>query len=282
MSASCVVKFVRPNGANRRLEFIGTARPGWEQLSTRVAPLYNIPLQSFGLTYPDEEKDEITISTEEELQLYYATQRHPNGHYKFTVVNISEINDPSSESSSDEYEMVTDPPSGERAEHRRRGPHRHGRHGHGHRHRHHGHGHFDHHAPPFPPPFFGFGGGPFPGAPPAHGPHPDRMEAFRRMRNAIPVDGQGQFGSASRSEPSGAGGAAHSPSNAPSARGGPTPPPGSGPADAYPPGFSPYDPYMYMGFHGHHPHSRRSGHHHGHGHGGHRSRREMASESEDV
>ena len=161
--SACAIKFVSLNGSNRRLEFI--SRPDWETLASRVAPLYDIPVQNFALSYRDEENDIITINTEEELQLYYATHdpTAPSGTYKFTVVDLVEVYDAANESSSGQSEIA-----GEGENHpfgdRRRHFHQHDHDHHRHRGPHHRHGHRG--MPPAPPlpPFPAFEG-PFPPQP---------------------------------------------------------------------------------------------------------------------
>ncbi|KAH9843733.1 uncharacterized protein C8Q71DRAFT_11880 [Rhodofomes roseus] len=53
----------------RKLPF--ASQPTWVQLASRIESLYRIPAHAAAVKYTDDDGDEVTISTEEELQDYY-------------------------------------------------------------------------------------------------------------------------------------------------------------------------------------------------------------------
>jgi hypothetical protein len=46
-------------------------RPGWDPLAAKIAQLFDVPATALALTYTDDDGDEITMSSDEELQQYY-------------------------------------------------------------------------------------------------------------------------------------------------------------------------------------------------------------------
>ncbi|KAK7465412.1 hypothetical protein VKT23_005390 [Stygiomarasmius scandens] len=63
-------KLKSPSGLTRRVSFDNL--PSWAELSEKVHVLYDIPLDNVALSYIDAEEDEITMSSQEELQDYYS------------------------------------------------------------------------------------------------------------------------------------------------------------------------------------------------------------------
>ncbi|KAF8578740.1 hypothetical protein K439DRAFT_451013 [Ramaria rubella] len=79
-----------PGALTRRVTF--AEQPTWFVLASRLEALYGIPIQDVGVTYLDSDGDEITISTHEEMQDYYAfVPTGPNETIKFTVKNIGSL-----------------------------------------------------------------------------------------------------------------------------------------------------------------------------------------------
>ncbi|THV07515.1 hypothetical protein K435DRAFT_772426, partial [Dendrothele bispora CBS 962.96] len=62
-------KLKSPNGLTRRISF--DTLPSWVDLSEKIYSLYGIPVDKVAVSYIDPEDDEVTMSTEEELQDYY-------------------------------------------------------------------------------------------------------------------------------------------------------------------------------------------------------------------
>ncbi|KAJ3844945.1 hypothetical protein F5878DRAFT_655420 [Lentinula raphanica] len=73
-------------GPTRRLSF--TDEPTWSLLAERIAGLFDIPADSIAVAYIDSEDDEVTLSTQEELQDFYQTSHQPGEVVKFTVEDM--------------------------------------------------------------------------------------------------------------------------------------------------------------------------------------------------
>ncbi|KZT30808.1 hypothetical protein NEOLEDRAFT_1083220 [Neolentinus lepideus HHB14362 ss-1] len=80
-------KLTRPDGLTRRLKF--DERPSWSVLAARISNLFFIPVDAVAVSYVDNDGDEVTLSTEEELQDYYETDYKPDLVVKFAVHNMS-------------------------------------------------------------------------------------------------------------------------------------------------------------------------------------------------
>ncbi|KAI6153896.1 hypothetical protein BKA82DRAFT_3969553 [Pisolithus tinctorius] len=63
-------KLTKRDGPTRRANF--NTAPGWVLLSSKIASLFDIPSERVGVSYIDAEGDEITVSSNEELNDYYA------------------------------------------------------------------------------------------------------------------------------------------------------------------------------------------------------------------
>lgn len=69
MSAA-LFKFTKPpDGLTRRVMFYST--PTWDELASKIESLYEVPKDKVGVSYIDTDGDEVTLSSEEELQDYY-------------------------------------------------------------------------------------------------------------------------------------------------------------------------------------------------------------------
>lgn len=106
MSVRYVYKLVLPGGEGRRVSL--DAEPTWDVLASRVHELFSIPVNDVGLVYIDDDGDEITISSEFELQDYHEFLNRRSSHAptplprKFIVRNlaVSGARRPASDSSS--------------------------------------------------------------------------------------------------------------------------------------------------------------------------------------
>lgn len=63
--------------------------PSWAQLSAKIAALFALPQPQVAVTYLDAEDEEITLSTEDELQDYYLASFRPGDVIKFSVRDLS-------------------------------------------------------------------------------------------------------------------------------------------------------------------------------------------------
>ncbi|KAJ3928846.1 MAG: hypothetical protein NXY57DRAFT_901220 [Lentinula lateritia] len=73
-------------GPTRRLSF--TDEPTWTLLAERIAGLFDIPAEAIAVAYIDSEDDEVTLSTQEELQDFYQTSYKHGDVVKFTVEDL--------------------------------------------------------------------------------------------------------------------------------------------------------------------------------------------------
>ncbi|KAH7886101.1 hypothetical protein F5I97DRAFT_1808452 [Phlebopus sp. FC_14] len=79
-------KLSKVDGLTRRATF--AARPSWSLLSSRIGLLYDIARQNVGVSYVDPDGDEVTLSSEEELQDFYNTLTSGAEVIKFTVQDL--------------------------------------------------------------------------------------------------------------------------------------------------------------------------------------------------
>ena len=77
------------NGHIRLVDFKGL--PNWSELFTKLQTLYDLPVDKLGIYYIDKDDDEITISSNEELQCFYrsAASDHTYQTFKVNVVDLS-------------------------------------------------------------------------------------------------------------------------------------------------------------------------------------------------
>jgi hypothetical protein len=87
--ASTLFKLTDPNGLTRRTTF--SDRPDWSTLGSRISSLCNIPFHKVAVTYIDSDLDEVTLSSNEELQEYYQTSITPGQAVKFTVKDLRNV-----------------------------------------------------------------------------------------------------------------------------------------------------------------------------------------------
>lgn len=59
-----------PDGLTRRVTF--PHKPSWSELARKIHSFYEIPIDTVAVSYVDSDGDEVTLSSEEELQEYYA------------------------------------------------------------------------------------------------------------------------------------------------------------------------------------------------------------------
>ncbi|KAI0328148.1 hypothetical protein GY45DRAFT_1326682 [Cubamyces sp. BRFM 1775] len=88
-------KFTKPpDGLVRRVTF--QDKPSWSELAAKIQSLYNIPVLHVGVSYVDNDGDEVTLSSEEELRDFYqsATMQRPDqalSLVKFTVRDLESL-----------------------------------------------------------------------------------------------------------------------------------------------------------------------------------------------
>ncbi|KZT02859.1 uncharacterized protein LAESUDRAFT_729846 [Laetiporus sulphureus 93-53] len=79
-----------PSGPTRRIVF--TELPSWAELSARIESLYDIPQRDIAVSYVDNEEDEITLNSDEELQDLYRTLLAPDENKERLIrFNVREL-----------------------------------------------------------------------------------------------------------------------------------------------------------------------------------------------
>lgn len=80
-------KLTKRDGLTRRITF--PSLPNWNELAGRISSLYSVPLETVAVSYIDADDDEVTLSTEDELQDYYRAAHKPGQAMKFVVQDLS-------------------------------------------------------------------------------------------------------------------------------------------------------------------------------------------------
>ncbi|KAG5637363.1 hypothetical protein H0H81_004828 [Sphagnurus paluster] len=80
-------KLTEPNGFTRRVTF--SEQPTWKALSTRIELLYGIPVERVSVSYLDADNDQVTLSSQDELDDYYLNLHQPGRAIKFTVQDLT-------------------------------------------------------------------------------------------------------------------------------------------------------------------------------------------------
>lgn len=75
------------NGLTRRVAF--QELPNWLDLAAKLHTLYNLPLDKIGVTYIDSDNDEITVSSNEELQDFYQASSQAGDVFKLSILDLS-------------------------------------------------------------------------------------------------------------------------------------------------------------------------------------------------
>jgi len=82
-------------GLIRRVPF--QKLPNWLDLSAKLNSLYNLPLKDIAVSFTDDDNDEITFNSNEELQDFYESFYQDGSTIILNVVNLSSSQgDPSS------------------------------------------------------------------------------------------------------------------------------------------------------------------------------------------
>ncbi|KAG5647761.1 hypothetical protein DXG03_008484 [Asterophora parasitica] len=82
-------KLTELNGLTRSVIF--PYQPTWDTLSAKISLLYGIPIERVSVFYIDADNDQVTLSSQEELDDFYANfhQAHVNQAIKFTVQDLT-------------------------------------------------------------------------------------------------------------------------------------------------------------------------------------------------
>lgn len=80
-------KISQLNGQTRLVEFPDI--PTWEALASKLEPLYAIPSEKVGVTYIDNDNDEITLSSNDELQNFYRRSHLSDKVIKFKIFDLT-------------------------------------------------------------------------------------------------------------------------------------------------------------------------------------------------
>ncbi|KAG2062277.1 hypothetical protein BDR06DRAFT_869106 [Suillus hirtellus] len=83
MATIAQFKLSKQGGLTRRLTF--PTHPSWAVLSSKINETFGITTDNIGVSYLDQDLDEVTFSSEEELQDYYSTL----GDAKFKLIRLS-------------------------------------------------------------------------------------------------------------------------------------------------------------------------------------------------
>ena len=87
MSPTAQFKFTK-DGVTRRVAF--AQLPSWLEISAKLEPLYGIPVEHIAISYTDVDGDEVTLSSQEELEDYYRADPNPLLR-RLSVVDLSVI-----------------------------------------------------------------------------------------------------------------------------------------------------------------------------------------------
>lgn len=87
MSSPAQFKFTK-DGITRRVAF--TQLPSWLELAAKLESLYSIPVEHVAVSYADADGDEVTLSSQEELEDYYRADLDPLLR-RLSVVDLSVI-----------------------------------------------------------------------------------------------------------------------------------------------------------------------------------------------
>lgn len=87
--SSAIFKLTRPGGITRRIQFPNL--PNWFALASKIESLYEVPIEKVGVAYIDSDGDQVTISSEDELQDFYALPRKQNETIKLSVQDLGSL-----------------------------------------------------------------------------------------------------------------------------------------------------------------------------------------------
>ena len=82
-------KLSKPGGPTRRLTFPN--KPSWSLLASKIESLYGIPFSKVGVSYIDNDGDEVTLSSEDELNDFYEVSYIAPQPIKFTVQDLRSL-----------------------------------------------------------------------------------------------------------------------------------------------------------------------------------------------
>lgn len=82
-------KLSKPGGQTRRIHFFQL--PSWLALASKIGSLYDIPIEKIGVAYVDSDGDEVTVSSDDELQDFYANCYKPSETIKLAVQDLRSL-----------------------------------------------------------------------------------------------------------------------------------------------------------------------------------------------
>jgi len=89
MASAIQFKLSKQGGLTRRLAF--PDRPSWALLSSKIGTMYGIATYNVGVSYIDQDGDEVTLSSEEELQDHYNTLSNTSDTVRLAVQDLSSL-----------------------------------------------------------------------------------------------------------------------------------------------------------------------------------------------
>ena len=101
--SSAIFKLTKPGGITRRVQFPNF--PSWFALASKIESLYDVPIEKVGVAYIDSDGDQVTISSEDELQDFYALPRKPNETIKLSVQDLGSLRNSTNMSSNRDSEI---------------------------------------------------------------------------------------------------------------------------------------------------------------------------------
>ena len=82
-------KLSQASGLTRRILF--PELPSWSTLATKIESLYHVPIEHIGVAYTDNDGDQVTLSSEDELQDFYTNCHKPSETVKLTVQDLGSL-----------------------------------------------------------------------------------------------------------------------------------------------------------------------------------------------
>ena len=79
-------KFKKANAPTRLADF--DTQPSWEDLSSKIAKLFDIPLKDVGVAFVDKRNEAVTLNNEQDIQRFYKSLDQSSEEIKFVVQDL--------------------------------------------------------------------------------------------------------------------------------------------------------------------------------------------------
>ncbi|SRR6266576_4798434 len=80
------IKLKKAKAPTRLIYF--DVQPSWGDLASKIVRLYDVSSENVSVTFFDEAKDTVTITSDEELQHFYKRYYQPSKEIKFVVQDL--------------------------------------------------------------------------------------------------------------------------------------------------------------------------------------------------